>query len=240
MQLPQGMAYGWWHFAEPSFRNLTFRVQIEGDINRRPGRYLQLYQGKIGSVGFYFGFQTDVSKPQEGSQGHGLVFSRWKTRDSNDARPATNGWIENAGHEGDFIGVRVCYSWSSGEYDCALVPVDTDNRGTWYEFTVTSRNTNETISVGCLRFTNPEIMSGGGSWTEVYSDVSCESDIPFTEMRIVDITANNGSIRPIRCDTTYNQNFGRSDAFVNDGTLFLRSGSRVQRIHEPNQYILNA
>ena len=240
MQLPQGMAYGWWHFAELSLRDLTFRVQIDGDTNRSPGRYLQLYQGKIGSVGFYLGFQTDVHRPQYGWQGHGLVFSRWDTRDSNDARVATNGWIENAGHEGNFVGVRVCYLWSSGEYDCALVPVDTDSCGTWYEFMVTSKNTDEKISAGCLRFTKSEIMSGGGSWTEVYSAAICESDIPFTEMRIVDIAGNNGSIRPIRCDTTYNQIFGMSDAFVSEGTLFLRSGGGIKRTHEPNQYILNA
>ncbi len=240
MHLPQGMAYGWWHFAEPSFHDLTFSVRIDGDTNQSPGRYLQLYQGKIGSVGFYLGFQTDVLSSQNGWKGHGLIFSRWDTRDSNNARAAMNGWIENAGHEGDFVGVRVCYPWSPGDYDCTLSPVVTESRGTWYEFTVVNKKTNELISAGCLRFPNSGIMSGGGSWTEVYSAASSETDVPFTELQITYISGNNRAIRPIRCETTYNQNFGRSDAFVHEGTLFLRSGSGVQRIHESNQYPLNA
>jgi len=76
VQLPQGMAYGWWHFRVPFIRDLSFRVQIGGDTARLPGRYLQLYQGRIAGVGFYLGFQTDVFQPAAGSQGHGLIFSR--------------------------------------------------------------------------------------------------------------------------------------------------------------------
>ena len=106
MNLPKGMAYGNWEFPLPKLHDLTLEIEIRGNVERRPGRYLQLYDGDIAGIGSYFGLQTDVAKPGYGGQGHGLLFTRWKTRDSSNARVAPNGWIENSGHEDDFVGVR--------------------------------------------------------------------------------------------------------------------------------------
>jgi len=237
VQLPQGMAYGWWHFDVPSVRDLSFRIQIAGDTNRLPGRYLQLYQGKIAGVGFYLGFQTDTLRPDIGWQGHGLIFSRWGSRDSGDARIGQGGWIENAGHEGGFVGVRATFAWFPGEYRCDLRPSENDSFGVWYEFTV--KHAEKTVSAGSLRFPTSKIESGGGSWTEVYSAARNETEVPLTELRIIQLAGNDGTVRPIRCDTTYNDRFASSDAFFDGGSLVLRSGGTTRRKHEPRQYALH-
>jgi hypothetical protein len=171
--------------------------------------------------------------------GKDLLFSRWGTWDPEDARVARNGWVENSGHEGNFVGVRAIYLWTPGEYKCELAPVDVDHHRTWYEFKATSKQRNQTVSAGCLRFPSANIETGGGSWTEVYSGASSERDVPFTEMR-VSVVANGGGIRPIRCDTTYNSNFQSSDAFIERGQLVLRSGAEVQRLHSPGQFTIDA
>jgi hypothetical protein len=41
--LPKGMVYGNWYFSIAKLRDLTFEIEIGGQIGRRPGRYLQLY-----------------------------------------------------------------------------------------------------------------------------------------------------------------------------------------------------
>jgi hypothetical protein len=239
MQLPKGMAYGNWDFPISTLRDLTFEIEIRGNVDRYPGRYLQLYQGDIAGIGCYFGLQTDVAKPGYGGQGHGLLFSRWKTRDSSNARVAPNGWIENAGHEGGFVGVRTVMPWSAGKYRCTLAVVNDDVNGVWYEFAVMDHNTNETYSVGALRFPAAEIKSGGGTWTEVYSFAKREEDVPETELRVLSIAANGMTVRPIRCRVSY-QEFSRSDAFVDDSILILRSGGKVVRTHEAKHYDLDA
>src|SRR4051812_45827615 len=119
ISMPQGMAYGWWHFPEPLIQDLTFDIEIVAGDERCPGRYYQLYQGQIGGQGVYFGFQTDLLRPGLGWQGKGLLFSRWGTRDIKDGEPAPGGWLESAGHEGDFVGVRSLFDWGTGAYGCA-------------------------------------------------------------------------------------------------------------------------
>lgn len=239
MQLPKGMTYGNWDFPLPKLRDLTLEIEIRGNVERRPGRYLQLYDGGIAGVSCYFGLQTDVAKPRYGGQGHGLLFSRWETRDSSNARVAPGGWIENSGHEDGFVGVRASMSWSIGQYRCTLMVVDDDTDGVWYEFAVTDHNTHQTFSAGCLRFPTAEINSGGGTWTEVYSHAQSEEDVPETELRVLSISANDMSLRPHKCRVCY-QEFSKSDAFVDNGTLILRSGGDVVRIHKAKHYDMDA
>src|SRR4051794_35351417 len=82
---PQGMAYLSWTFDRPPLDDLFFDVEILIGDEPYPGRYFQLFQGRIGGAGFDLGFQTDVFAPGAGGQGKGLVFSRWQTCDSADA-----------------------------------------------------------------------------------------------------------------------------------------------------------
>ena len=239
MQLPQGMAYGNWDFPESTLRDLTFEIEICGNVERHPGRYLQLYDGQIAGIGSYFGLQTDVFKLGHGGLGHGLIFSRWKSRDPSDSRAAPNGWIESAGHEGDFVGVRALVPWSVGQYRCQLFVVDTDSSGVWYEFSLTDHKTDQTYSAGCLRFPAPQINSGGGTWTEVYSVARTESEVPETELRVLSLAANGMTLRPTKCCVGY-QKFSNSDAYVDKGVLILRSGRDVKRIHKATHYAIDA
>ena len=240
MQLPQGMAYGWWHFSQQDLRSLAFSVRLAGNLSRYPGRYLQLYQGHIGDTGFYLGFQTDVARPGAGGQGHGLIFSRWGTRDSSNARPVADGWVENADHEGDFVGVRALLDWKAGDFFCDLRPVGTETAGTWFEFCVECKSDGKSFSAGSLRFPNWNIRSGGVSWTEVYSHAASEDSVPNTEMTVLEVTADDGRILPIRCDTTYNESFRSSNAYVCGRSLVLQSGAGVQRTHPACSYSLQA
>src|SRR5579871_3280061 len=92
--LPSGLAYVWWRFGVAEFEDFQIELTIHNDVDTKPGLYLQVYQGKIGDVGFYLGLQTDVYRPKQGGQGKGLIFSRWKTRREADARPVSSGWVE--------------------------------------------------------------------------------------------------------------------------------------------------
>lgn len=244
MTLPQGMAYGWWHFDEQWLETLEFQIEIMSGDERSPGRYFQLYQGHVGEYGMYMGFQTDLYRPGMGGQGKGLIFSRWGTRSSADACPPDGGWAENSGHEGDFVGVRAPFNWQLGRYECWLGPIRTDHVGTWYELRVHCLETGENASPGSLRFPNlegarPLIASVGSSWTEVYGDSTIRREsIPLTELT-VRVTANDGALLPTHCDTNYSDNFPDADCFISpNGTLHLHSGHSAVRSHPSQRNVL--
>jgi hypothetical protein len=246
ISVPQGMAYGWWHFAFPFIDDLMFDVELLSGDEQTPGRYYQLYQGQISGVGAYFGFQTNLWLPDMGWQGKGLLFSRWGSRNDDDASAAEGGWVENAGHEGDFVGVRSKFDWRLGHYRCWLLPTSKETGAKWYEFRVLCLDDGREASAGNLRFPSRSgqeglIHSGGGSWTEVYSHASFAEDVPLSHMVIHGITANDGTARPIRCDTTYNSKFPYADAFVSkDGALNLISGQGVSKAHPSQSYVINS
>jgi hypothetical protein len=238
----QGMAYGWWHFPQQLLHDLTFEVEFISGDERSPGRYYQLYQGQIGGCGMYFGFQTDIMRHGLGWQGKGLLFSRWGTRKSEDAAPVIGGWVENAGYEGDFVGVRSLFDWKIGRYCCWLSPCREEVAATWYEFRVRQLSDGQEATAGSLRFPHvkgqrPLIHSGGVSWTEVYHGASFAEDVPTTQFDVRRVRANRNRLSPIRCNTSYNQSYPCADAEVSiEGVLSLRSGRGVSQIHPAGQY----
>jgi hypothetical protein len=240
--MPQGMAFGWWRFPNPVVGDLTFDIDLVAGDERSPGRYFQLYQGQIGGQGMYFGFQTDLMRPGAGWQGKGLLFSRWGSRDNNDAETVRNGWIENSGHEDDFVGVRSLFDWTIGRYCCWLSPSREEPTATWYEFSVQRVSDGARASAGSLRFQHqfgrrPLIHTGGGSWTEVYNGVSVAEDVPFTQFDVRCIRADGNSLAPVGCDTAYNPSFPCADAeYTAQGVLSLRSGRGVSQAHAACQY----
>jgi hypothetical protein len=243
--MPQGMAYGWWHFPEALVQDLTFDIEIVAGDERSPGRYYQLYQGQIGGHGMYLGFQTHLMRPGIGWGGKGLLFSRWDTQNSEDAAPSPGGWMENSAHEGGFVGVRSVFEWGIGRYFCRLFPRDPDNVGVWYEYRVRRLSDDVEASPGALRFPfvkaqRPLIHSGGGSWTEVYRGAVAVEDVPFTQFDVRSLRANNNSLAPIRCDTGYNERFPLADSECTpQGVLSLRSGHGVVRNHAAGQYLIS-
>jgi len=115
-----GLHYVTWNFNKNNFRKLDVTIKIYEEPSLGDGLYFQMYQGMINGVGFYFGFQTDVYKPGVGSAGKGIIFSRWGTNDLSNVRIVDGGWSQSAGYEGDFVGVRVNYVWSTHTYKMSV------------------------------------------------------------------------------------------------------------------------
>ena len=92
-----GLTYAWWRWEE-ELESLEIDFTIHNNVtdwSDANGLYLSLVQAKISDAGFYFGLQTDVSRPGIGQTGRkGVIFSRWETRDLADARLAPNGFAE--------------------------------------------------------------------------------------------------------------------------------------------------
>lgn len=238
---PQVMACGSWHFPVPILQDLRFEVQFLSGHGRTPGRYYQLYQGQLGGVGIYLGFQSDIVRPDVGGQGKGLIFSRWGSRDRTDAAASDAGWVESAGHEGDFVGVRSLFEWGLGRYTCWLQPTRQEANATWYEFRVRRHDDVTEATAGALRFSNinghrPLIHSGGSTWTEVYSPAEPIDHVPMSHLNVW-LYANGNTMAPTRCDVTYNPKFPWADAYcTKNGMLSLRSGNGVSQQYPPRQY----
>ena len=133
--VPEHMAYTWWHWSRNrvGFREIITDVTIHRDVDYFPehmGIYLMLGQGEISGIHYYYGMQVD------GGGGHPIeervIFSRWDTRDLANARIPAGGWTQSSGHEGDFIGVRRRYAWTSGEYRLRIAPDGKGEDGEWF------------------------------------------------------------------------------------------------------------
>jgi hypothetical protein len=239
--LPWGMAYGNWNFDRPLLDDIQFEIEISGDTSTSVGRYFQLYDFKIGGIGQYFGLQTNLNRPQSGCQGNGLIFSRWceanEQPNAASTRCSENGFIELGRHEGDFVGVRRPVPWKSGRFRCSIAPTDKTSAATWFEFSVEDLSTSERYSCGQLAFPRAGIENGGGTWIETYSGAASEGQVPLTELRVLSVRANNGTLAPVSCKTNY-EDFQKSDAFVDQGILVLRAGGSVSRIHPPQEFDL--
>ena len=195
---PAHLASVWWDLGKQSFRSLEIDFTIARDLPVKPGIYIQFYQGMIGDVSFYFGLQTDIYKPGRGWKGRwkgkGILYSRWDTRDLANARPAAGGWTQSAGYEGDFIGVRRKYAWTTHRYRFRLAEVDKDSEGVWYALYLLDFDTNEEVFAGALRFPgNSEIRNGGGTWVEVYSHAKSPADVPAGHVIISGVFADGRS-----------------------------------------------
>ncbi len=154
------MVHAWWRweedFSDVGVLAFDFTVHNDpGDFSDRNGLYLMVCWGTISGDGFYFGLQTDVWDPAIGrGRGKGLVFSRWGERDLDDARVAEgeDTWLQEPGHEGDFVGVRRSYEWDEGDYRMWLAEDGEDADGDWYGVWLTDLDTNTTLWVGSLQF----------------------------------------------------------------------------------------
>ena len=193
---PEHMAYLWWHWGQDrdssgdgreGIRELTFDFTIHtdpGDFSDDYGLYLMLCYCFIGNVDFYFGLQTDVVGHPENVGGKGLIFSRWETRDLANARVADSeeGWVESAGHEGDFIGVRRRYNWGAGEYRVSFAPDGADSEGEWFGVWITDKATYETTWIGSLKFPYENGRAAIGS--QVYTNMEIYGGSQIQAFRI--------------------------------------------------------
>ena len=217
---------------------------VHSPIKRLPGLYFQLYDFPIGGVGTYFGLQTDVARPTaigHVGQGTGLLFSRWGLCSVADAKPAADGWLEAASHEGNFVGVRRSFDWGPGRFQARLSVVDTDSHGDWFEFSTLNLETGRRRSAGCLRFPRGndgscKMVDGGGTWLECYSGANSPMDLPFFYVTMTSVVALDGGRRHpyIHARSTYTDYPNLTGVDVNfDATtrhVHMQTGPEVKQL----------
>lgn len=244
--MPQAMAYANWMFDVPWLENLTFELEFVSGDEERPGRYFQLNDFKIGNVGTYCGFQTNLMQPRVGWQGKGLLFSRWETQDLGNADALVTGFTECGQHEDLFIGVRNRWQWTLGRYIVSLRQSKPDDSiGRWYELHAKRISDGEESSSGSLRFPYvggkpPLIESGGGTWLEAYGDIRYavhDEDVPRTELIVHSVRANDQSLRPHTVRVNYNPPFPAGNVTLYpDGRVSLVGGKGVTRVTAAGNY----
>lgn len=203
-----GLHYVWWDFEIDTFQSLYINITIYEEPDNNDGLYFQMYQGRINDVGFYFGLQTDVYKPNVGSTGKGLIFSRWQTRNLSDVRTAEGGWSQSAGYEGDFVGIRKNYEWTNHSYQLKIAYMESDDEGDWYGVWIYDLDSLTEDFVGSIRFPKSEpnkfgIANGGVTWTELYYKEVQQTPIPRWHVSIDGIYATDEMIRPQSATSAY-------------------------------------
>ena len=253
MQVPEHLAYSWWYWRLASdFDELVFDFTVHndpGDFSDRNGLYLMVCFGQISGHKFYFGLQTDVYDPALGTgRGKGLIFSRWGERDLADARVAggTDGWAQESGHEGDFIGVRRAYEWDTGDYQMWLAPDGEDEDGAWYGVWFTDVDTGETLWVGSLKF--PLVDGDAPLKPEAYSTLEIYGhpvihpiDIPewYVSMGPPEGDGVAAGWARLGYGAVNGQNVSNSDVQYVDGRVHLRAGGDNEQVGEATEGYLD-
>ncbi|MXY96278.1 MAG: hypothetical protein F4Z29_00680 [Gemmatimonadetes bacterium] len=191
------MTYTWWSWGpldKTGYRELEVEFTIHNNPEPFPednpfnGLYMMLGWGKLAGHSFYFGIQSNMTSPVSpyGGFNHGILFSRWDTRDLALARwHETEGWSQSSGLEGDFIGVRRLYDWGPGDYRLRLASEETTDEGEWYGLWITDIEDDETTWIGSLAFPAESAIYGNGySTMEVYGEPVHPEDIPYWHVSI--------------------------------------------------------
>lgn len=164
--MPWHLADIWWKLPEKTikedFHNLEIDVIIEGKFHDDLKFYIApIGLGYLSDQKFYAGMQTHMLAQTKDNErrkniGRGGIFSMWGERDHKAIRPGEGGFMESAGHEGDFISIRRQLDWSEGKYTCRLQTLDKVKVGltpyTWVGYFVYDHQKDEQIFCGALRF----------------------------------------------------------------------------------------
>ena len=209
-----GIHYAYWDFTKPTLEKISHKFTIheeptneDGSFNG-DGLYYQFYQGILNdTIGFYYGIQTRLYRSGVGYK-KGLIFSRWKTRDTTNYSNSSNSWSESAGYEGDFIGLREHYEWEVGSYETVIEKDSTDTVGDWYSLKIKNLQNDMIEYIGSLRFETSSkssgIKSGGITWSELYGKVS-DTPAPNWHVSVDEVIADD-YLKPFRVYTTYSDN----------------------------------
>jgi hypothetical protein len=212
-----GMTYVNWTFGMLKMIDLSIDVTFHTEPQGPAAVYIQLYDFPIGETGQYFGFQYSLA--QSGELRTKFIWSRWGTRDKANAWVSDGGWIESAGYEGDFIGIRYPYMWCRGTYTVHLFMRETDEVGTWYEMHIYDHGKSEWVKVGRLRFATveeelPFIKDGGGSWCEVYGGTTLLRDIARFHVSYGGVYTCGRTIEPKEARFSYGDRTPNSDISI--------------------------
>ena len=171
--VPQHMVWAEWKWDEAHLDEiiLTFEYGVDVELTGRNGLYHMACGGWIDGGGYYFGLQTDVHdyNRRNHNRGKGVIFSRWGDRNLEEARIADDGWAQESGHEGDFIGVRRNYDWSAGRYQVRLgLDKEDENGRKWLGVWVKGEKDAEETWIGSLLFPKGEIAPRCYTTVEIY------------------------------------------------------------------------
>ena len=231
-----GIHYAFWDFSSPTFTKLVHNFSVfneptnkDNSLNK-DGLYYQFYQGLINdTIGFYYGIQTSVMKPN-GDNKKGVIFSRWKTRDTSNYKIAQGGWGQSAGYEGDFIGVRKNYEWGLGTYSIELRKDSSDVKGDWYGLWIRKLPASVNEYIGSIRFEKSSkssgIKNGGITWTELYFKANANTPLPRWHLSVNEALADNK--KALHVTSAYN-----SDKFVGFTNIFTTNANDVQFLMGP-------
>jgi len=183
--VPEHMVYAWWDWHNAGYRDeITVDVKIHNNIELtgNNGIYLIVCNGYAADTLYYFGMMTSFPHPDEllrSDLPKAASFSRWGTRDLGNTRTPPNGWTESAGHEGDFVGVRLAYHWTEGEYRLRIAQDgDDDSVGRWYGLWITDVAANHTTWIGSLRFP-PSVLGPAKLYPHCYNTVEVYGSAPI-------------------------------------------------------------
>ena len=236
--LPSHGVYTHWTLPEATDQ-LVFDMRCHTDPGTEVGLYYAPWNGSIDGQMFYFGVQTDVHHPENGSTGKGWIFSTWWTFDLADTRVPDNGFVQQGTHEGRFVGVRRNLDWSVGDWVARLERGASDGDGDWFDLSVEPLGEARTW-IGSLRFKRADpavparIEPTGPAFLEVYSGASRYRDIPEWHIDAMVrgcVTARSEypaypTAEVPNCDSYYDADRHRVHALFGDrvhdaGTLFV-------------------
>ena len=107
------------------FETFCTTLRIEGETPRDVNLYISPFNGTLNRLTFYGGIQTHIDGLDADGRfvrrDRGAIFSRWRERDTDAISPASGGFYNSLGNEGDFISVRNDFDWGEGRYRLCLV-----------------------------------------------------------------------------------------------------------------------
>ncbi|MDO9464882.1 MAG: hypothetical protein Q7J67_06255 [bacterium] len=231
-----GMTYVNWKLGLEKLIDLSIDITFHTKPQPPAAVYIQLYDFHIGKTGQYFGFQYSFNKNVRLETK--FVWSRWGTRDKANAWVQKGGWIESAGYEGDFVGIRYPYKWGKGTYTVHLMMRNTDEAGTWYEMRICDHQKKKWTKIGRLRFPQahdgglPFIKDGGGSWCEVYGGTKSSADIGVLHLSYGGVYTCGRTIAAREVSLNYGKTSPNSNISIDyDGRrVHVKYGEKTRRL----------
>lgn len=241
-QMPWHLVDTWWDLGESSpFESLAVDVTISDDVPDSVNLYIApIGLGHLSKTPFYGGIQTQADGNTRNDKrlrglGPGFLFSMWGERGLDAIRPSEGGFLQSSGHEGDFVSVRRPYLWKKGNYTYRLTRMDRElidgKPHTWVGAFVNSREKNENIFVGALRFKGEQLVLDPkvANFVELYGRRRPIAEIPKVTISFGPPIVN-GTVAKIRLlEAIYPKNVpDYADAVVKDGSLVISVGKEVE------------
>jgi hypothetical protein len=232
----------WWDIGEDRpFQSYSIDVTIGEDIPSSSNLYIApIGLGHLGKTQFYGGIQTHVDghtrkSPQIRELGPGFLFSMWGERSLDAIRPSLGGFCQSSGHEGDFVSARRPYEWHKGAYTFKIVRMDEEEVDgqpcTWVGVFVESKEKDEHVFVGALRFPGKDLVLSRNlaSFVEVYGRRIPVGEIPRVTVTLGNLVVNGKPVKIESAQAVYPKRVpDYADTMVRDGRLVITVGKPVE------------